>query len=289
MGHHIMGLHHITALIRDTQRTKNFYSKVLGLRSGEVSLRCDTVNSCDFHFGTESGSAGAGLTFCPRPLEMVGEHGCGQATEIGYSVPAGSLDFWLKRFDEYHVICSQPNEKFGEFYIPFMDPNGLKSELVVSREPDSRPPCDTAFVPHDMAIRGFHNVTLTLACHCATAILLTEVLGYRLEEQRGNRFRYATGTGLAAGFVDILEMPGESGGFGGSGTVHHVAFRVQDGASMRRFREQLTVHGLELSPAPEQPLVRSMSFREPGGVLFELVTAPPGLLVDDLRTQSYCN
>jgi glyoxalase family protein len=287
MGYRIMGLQYVTALAGDAGRTRDFYTQVLGLRPEEQEgMAGEDGGTSDFPFGAADSSCGAGLRFCTRPRESMGQRGRGQATEIGFSVPAGSLEHWLRRFDAHHVTYNQPTEKFGESYIPFLDPNGLKAELVVARCPDPRPPADTPAVPHAMAIRGIHNVTLTITHHSATADLLTEVFGFRFLEQRGNRFRYAGEAGPAAAYIDLVESPNEKGARGGGGTIHHLTFRVRDYAGLRRLRGQLSRLGFDPTPALRQPLFHSLYFREPGGVLFELAIDPAAVQINDLRAQA---
>ncbi|WP_310395184.1 ring-cleaving dioxygenase [Hymenobacter sp.] len=282
MKDQILGLHHITAIAGDAQRNHDFYSRVLGLRFLKKTVNFDDPGTYHFYFGDEIGSAGTILTFFPWSHVHAGRRGPGQATEIGYSVPAGSFDFWMKRFDEHGVTYSKPAEKFGEPYLTFLDPDGLKLELTVSKTPDPRTPWTTAEVGPAVALRGFHHVTLTLASAKATAQILTEVFGYTLQEQHVNRFRYATdAVPGAAALVDLVEAPGESPAVTAGGTVHHVAFRVPDDATLLRFREIIVRRGLSITPQIDRQYFHSLYFREPGGVLFEIATDNPGFMVDE--------
>jgi glyoxalase family protein len=187
----------------------------------------------------------------------------------------------MKRFDEHNVVYNKPSERFGELYLPFLDPDGLKLELIVSKNSDPRVPWTTDAVPAEVALRGFHNVTLTLASQQGTAAVLTELFGYTLAEQHVNRYRYTTDTVPAAAIVDLVEVPGEAQGVVAGGSVHHVAFRVHDDAMLMRVRQRVAERGLNITPWIDRQYFHSLYFREPGGVLFELATDNPGFLIDE--------
>jgi glyoxalase family protein len=233
------------------------------------------------YYGDETGSAGTILTFFPWEHITTGRRGTGQATEIGYSVPTGSLDFWMQRFEANNITFNKPSEKFGEQYLTVLDPDGLKLELVVAKTPDPRTPWTTPEVGAEVALRGFHHVTLTLANAQATARVLTDIFGYTLLEQHVNRSRYVIDTVPSAALVDLVEVPGEGRGVTAGGTVHHVAFRVTDDAMLLRFREKVLRHGLDITPQIDRQYFHSLYFREPGGVLFEVATDNPGFMVDE--------
>lgn len=282
MENKILGLHHITAIAGDAKRNFNFYSNILGLRFIKKTVNFDDPGTYHFYFGDEVGSAGTILTFFPwgEGIQQ-GRKGSGMATEIGYSVPKGSLDFWQKRFEQYNVIYNKPSEKFGEKYLTFLDPDGLKLELIESKTDDNRKPWETAEVKADVATRGFHNITLTLNSIKATAAILTEIFGYKLIDQDVNRYRYATDAVENAAIVDLVELPEEKRGLGANGTVHHVAFRVENDEILIHFREKIEEYGLSITPQIDRNYFHSLYFREPGGVLFEIATENPGFTVDE--------
>ena len=282
MENKILGLHHITAIAGDAKRNFNFYSNILGLRFIKKTVNFDDPGTYHFYFGDEVGSAGTILTFFPwgEGIQQ-GRKGSGMATEIGYSVPKGSLDFWQKRFEQYNVIYNKPAEKFGEKYLTFLDPDGLKLELIESKTGDDRKPWETAEVKADVATRGFHNITLTLNSIKATAAILTEIFGYKLIEQDVNRYRYATDAVENAAIVDLVELAEEKRGHVANGSVHHVAFRVQNDEILMHFREKIEEYGLSITPQIDRNYFHSLYFREPGGVLFEIATENPGFTVDE--------
>ncbi|MBL0737678.1 ring-cleaving dioxygenase [Flavobacterium sp. GN10] len=282
MENKILGLHHITAIAGDAKRNFDFYSKVLGLRFIKKTVNFDDPGTYHFYFGDEVGSAGTILTFFPWGAGIQqGRKGSGMATEIGYSVPKGSLDFWQKRFEQYNVIYNKPAEKFGEKYLTFLDPDGLKLELIESKTDDNRKAWETDEVKADVATKGFHNITLTLNSIKATAAILTDIFGYKLIDQDVNRYRYATDAVENAAIVDLVELPEEKRGLNANGTVHHVAFRVQNDEILMKFREKIEEYGLQITPQIDRQYFHSLYFREPGGVLFEIATDNPGFTVDE--------
>jgi glyoxalase family protein len=282
MENKILGLHHITAIAGDAKRNFNFYSNILGLRFIKKTVNFDDPGTYHFYFGDEVGSAGTILTFFPwgEGIQQ-GRKGSGMATEIGYSVPKGSLDFWQKRFEKNNVIYNKPAEKFGEKYLTFLDPDGLKLELIESKTEDNRKAWETDEVKADVATKGFHNITLTLNSIKATAAILTDIFGYKLIEQDVNRYRYATDTVENAAIVDLVELTEEKRGHVANGSVHHVAFRVQNDEILMHFREKIEAYGLSITQQIDRQYFHSLYFREPGGVLFEIATENPGFTVDE--------
>ncbi|AWK05780.1 ring-cleaving dioxygenase [Flavobacterium crocinum] len=282
MENKILGLHHITAIAGDAKQNFNFYSKILGLRFIKKTVNFDDPGTYHFYFGDEVGSAGTILTFFPWGSAIQqGREGSGMATKIGYSVPKGSLDFWQRRFDQYKVTYEKPAEKFGEKYLSFQDPDGLKLELIESETEDNRKAWETEEVKANVATKGFHNVTLTLKDVKPTAAVLTEIFGYKLIGQEDNRFRYATATVENAAIVDLVEIPEEKKGHVANGTVHHVAFRVKNDEILMHFRDKIEEYGLSITPQIDRQYFHSLYFREPGGVLFEIATDNPGFTVDE--------
>ena len=281
MKNNILGIHHITAIAGDAKRNFDFYTKVLGLRFIKKTVNFDDPGTYHFYFGDEGGSAGTILTFFPWGADIPqGRRGAGMATEIGYSVPAGSLDYWIERLDKNNVIYNKPAEKFGERYLTFLDPDGLKLELTEVPN-DTRKPWETDEVKAINATRGFHNITLTLNSITATAAILTDIFGYRLAAHEGNRYRYITDAIDHANIVDLVELKEEAKGRGANGTVHHVAFRVPNDEILMEFRAKVEAAGLNITPQIDRNYFHSLYFREPGGVLFEIATDNPGFTVDE--------
>ncbi|MEO8763547.1 MAG: ring-cleaving dioxygenase [Ginsengibacter sp.] len=280
MNEQILGIHHITAIAGNAKRNYDFYTKVLGLRFVKKTVNFDDPHTYHFYFGDEVGSPGTILTFFPWEGITTGRRGIGMATEIGYSVPEGSLDFWIKRFEAFNVTYNKVSEKFDERYLTFLDPDGLKLELTVPASNDNRKPWVTETVKEDVATKGFHNTTLTLGKIDKTVDILVNIFGYKLKEQKVNRYRFATDAIGTAAIIDLVEVSEQRGHVAG-GTVHHVAFRVKDDATQEVYREKIQSLGLNPTTIIDRNYFHSVYFREPGGVLFEIATEPPGFTVDE--------
>ena len=281
MENRILGLHHITAIAGDPQQNYDFYTKVLGLRMVKKTVNFDDPKTYHFYFGNETGSPGTILTFFPWPGAKKGKNGPGLATEIGYSVPAGSLDFWQNRFDNYKVNYERRSEEFGEEFLPFEDPDGLKLKLIVSKTSDSRQGWETSEISQDVTLKGFHSVSLRLINQAPTAGILTDIFNYKLKDKEGNRFRYTTDAVEHASIIDIIEDPVGERGINAAGTNHHIAFRVQDEVSQQYFRNKILEAGLNITGKIDRDYFFSLYFREPGGVLFEIATDNPGFTRDE--------
>ncbi len=282
MENRILGIHHITAIAGDAKKNHAFYTRTLGLRMVKKTVNFDDPETYHFYFGDEVGTPGTILTFFPWGNRVrQGRRGTQQVTEIGYAVPQGSLDFWKKRFEDHNVIHNNVSEKFGEQYLTFLDPDGLKLELTVPNVADTRTPWVTDEVTAEHATHGFHHITITTNKMDATARILTDVFGYRLLQQEVNRYRFITDAVEHAAIVDIVEAPGESVGVLGGGSVHHVAFRVKDEETLMHFREKVLAQGLHITEKIDRNYFYSLYFREPGGVLFEIATDNPGFATDE--------
>lgn len=285
MENRILGLHHITAITGDAQRNYDFYTKTLGLRLVKKTVNFDDPQTYHFYFGNEIGTPGTILTFFPWPRVRQGKNGAGMATDIGYSIPKGSLDFWKERFEKLDVRHGIINERFGEKYLSFQDPYGLRLNLIDAKHKDDRKGWETAELMASTAIKGFHTVTLTLNDITATSAILTDVFGYKLVEQDGNLYRYQTPAVENAAMVDLLEAPEAGPGLNAGGTNHHVAFRVKNEEVQMAFRKKILERGLNITEKINRDYFYSLYFREPGGVLFEIATDKPGFAIDETVEQ----
>ena len=281
MNKKIVGLHHVTAIASDPQRNLDFYIELLGLRLVKRTVNFDDPGTYHFYYGNETGTPGTILTFFPWERVKQGRNGTGMATHIGYSVPKGSLDFWNDRLEQNRVHHDEPAVQFDEKYLAFTDPDGLQLNLVESANNDNRPPWVTNEIKSEVAIKGFHSITLTLKEVQPTAEILTGIFGYRLLKQEGNRYRFITDAIETASIVDLVEMPDGATGISAAGTNHHIAFRVKDEAAQMEFREKIISKGLNITPKINRDYFYSLYFREPGGVLFEIATDNPGFATDE--------
>src|SRR5665647_899638 len=248
MEDRILGLHHITAIAGNAKRTLEFYTKILGQRLVKKTVNFDDPGTYHFYFGDEKGTPGSILTFFPWAGVRRGQNGAGMATGIGYSVPVDSLEFWKYRFKRFNVKQGEIEERFGEKYLHFQDPDGLQIDFIAPKNADKRKPWETDEIKAANATRGFHSVTLTLNKVDPTAEVLTDILGYKLLKQEGNRYRFITDAIDNASIVDIIEAPGLGPGINSAGTNHHVAFRVTDDNILMEYREKILSKGLNITP-----------------------------------------
>jgi len=280
MENRILGLHHITAIADNAKRNLDFYTQVLGVRLVKKTVNFDDPGTYHFYFGNEEGTPGTILTFFPWEGIGKGSNGSGLATHIGYSVPKGSLEFWKNRFQQFNVNFEE-GEIFGEKLISFKDPDGLQLQFIESSRPDDRKVWTTDDIKDENALKGFHNITLTLKKAEPTIKVLTDIFGYNLQKQEDERYRFATDAIETANLVDIIENDKIQAGRNAAGTNHHVAFRVKDDKVLMEFREKVLSAGLNITPKIDRDYFYSLYFREPGGVLFEIATDNPGFTVDE--------
>ncbi len=288
MNNSIAGLHHITAIAGTAQRNYDFYTKMLGLRLVKKTVNFDDPDTYHLYYGNETGEPGTILTFFPWEGVQRGSAGTGMATEVGFAVATGSLDFWAERCREWKTAFLPVADRFGERYLRLEDPDGLVLNLVESAT-DHRRPWTIEAVPAAMAVKGFHNVVLMVRNVDDTAKVLVDIFGYAPQQQERNCYRFTTDTIGTARVVDVVEEPnGWPGGTAG-GTIHHVAFRVKEEEVLMAIREKVVEAGLTITEKIDRNYFYSLYFREPGGVLFEIATDNPGFAtdenVDELGTQ----
>lgn len=283
MKTNVTGLHHITAIASDPRQNLDFYTRVLGLRFVKKSVNQDDPGTYHLYYGDYAASPGTILTFFPWAGLRRGRPGTGQAYATAFSVPAGSLPFWQERFAKLGLKQEPVETRFADEVLPFADPDGLRLELVATAVADSRPAAPSPDVPAQFAIRGFHSSTLALTDPTATATVLTNSMGCQLVAQAGHRARYSAGagTGGPGTFVDLLADPALPRGLNGAGTIHHVAFRVPDDSTEVAARDVLLKDGLQVSPVIDRAYFKSIYYREPAGVLFEIATDGPGFAIDE--------
>ncbi len=280
MENRILGLHHITAIADNAKRNLDFYTQVLGVRLVKKTVNFDDPGTYHFYFGNEEGTPGTILTFFPWEGIGKGTNGSGLATHIGYSVPKGSLEFWKNRLAQFNIAVEE-GEIFGEKLISFNDPDGLQLQFIESSTPDDRKVWTTDDIKDENALKGFHNITLTLKKADPTIKVLTDIFGYALQKHEGERYRFVTDAIETANLVDIIENDKILAGRNAAGTNHHVAFRVKDDNVLMEFREKVLSAGLSITPKIDRDYFYSLYFREPGGVLFEIATDNPGFTVDE--------
>jgi glyoxalase family protein len=282
MNKKIAGLHHVTAIASDPQRNLDFYVGLLGLRFVKRTVNFDDPGTYHFYFGDQRGTPGTILTFFPWPGVRRGIRGTGQIEATAFAISHDSVGYWQERLKQQHVAAERTASRFGEEVIRFVDSDGLSLELIAS---NSLAPVDQwpdSPIPPEHALRGFHSVSAALEGYEKTARLFTDTFGYRLIEESGNRFRFASSDKTVPGrIVDLLCLPDSGVGRVAAGSVHHIAFRARNEEDQLQWREQLVNLGYNVTPVIDRIYFHSIYFREPGGVLFEIATEPPGFTVDE--------
>jgi glyoxalase family protein len=276
-----IGLHHVTAIASEPQRNLDFYVGLLGLRLVKRTVNFDDPGSYHFYFGDAVGTPGTILTFFPWPNARQGRRGVGEVDATAFATPAGSEDYWLERLKAHRVAAELATGRFDEPVIRFADPDGMVVELIAGASPAVTNWNDGP-IPAAQAVRGLQGVTLALAHLEPTAKLLTDVLGYEIIREQSDSLRLrAPGESAPGKLIDLLRVANGRRGITAAGSVHHIAFRAPDEATQIAWRERLVALGYGVSPVMDRTYFRSIYFREPGGVLFEIATDGPGFTHDE--------
>lgn len=275
----ITGIHHITALASDPQKNVDFYAGILGLRMVKKTINFDAPDVYHLYYGNQEGSPGTILTFFPYLSIPQGRKGKGQLTVTSFSVSEKALDYWTKRLAKFNIAYEGPQFRFDELSIYFEDYDGLGLELVANKA-DKRLGFTYGNIPSEFAIKGFYGITLAEECYEKTVDLLVEQMDHKLIAQKDNRFRFSASE-HPGDFVDVLCSPDSLKGLAGYGTIHHVAFATADDTTQLEARKKLLKAGLNVTPVLDREYFHSIYFREPGGVLFEIATIPPGFTIDE--------
>jgi len=276
----IPGIHHVTAIAGDPQQNIDFYTGLLGLRLVKLTVNYDDPGTYHLYFGDKNGSPGTILTFFPWPDAPRGQKGTGQAVTISFSIPETSIEYWMERLKDNRVQFKGPEHRFDEKVLSFSDLDGLDLELVAAERVSSGNAWEKGPIPAEYAIRGFHHVTLSEQTGEKTVQLLTGTMGFHQSRKENNRTRFETRDGGPGAIVDVLEQPDLPRGLISVGTVHHVAWRTPSDEEQKDWRSVLAAMGMNVTPIIDRKYFHSIYFREPGGVLFEIATEPPGFTVD---------
>lgn len=280
MNKPVLGLHHITAVASSAQENVDFYAGILGLRMVKKTINFDAPEVYHLYYGDEKGSPGTIMTFFPYPGISRGRKGKGQLTVTSFSIPGNSLDYWIKRLTKFNIKHEMPQSRFDdELILYFEDYDGLGLELVANNR-DERVGFTYGNIPAEYAIKGFYGIALSEEEYERTSALLISEMNHSLRGEKGNRFRFSA-TGKPGDFVDVLLCPDALQGVGGAGTIHHVAFATATDATQLIAREKLVSYGLNVTPVVDREYFHSIYFREPGGILFEIATVPPGFAIDE--------
>jgi glyoxalase family protein len=279
------GIHHITAIAGDARGNREFYTDVLGLRLVKKTVNFDDPATYHLYYGDYRGRPGTVLTFFPWTARAArGTAGARQVVSITFAVPEGSLGFWRRRLESRGVPTEGAREVFGEEVLGFRDPDGLALELAAGGPPGEDGPAVTGGTdapPRDHAIRGFSRAGLSTRDPDGTSRLLTSVFRMRVRDESEDRIRLEAAQDGPGAAADLILLPREAQGKLGRGVVHHIAWRASSEAAQAAFRARVLAAGLGATAVIDRSYFRSVYFHEPGGILFEIATDPPGFTVDE--------
>jgi glyoxalase family protein len=277
----VNGLHHITAISGPAQENLDFYLGVLGMRLVKRSVNQDDPGTYHLFYADAEGRPGTDLTFFPWAQMAPPRDGYARAMEVSLEVPVDSLEYWAGRLQKYGIRVRPIEGRFGDRVLPLLDPHDLSVALV---EPGRNrrtefTPWDLSPVPAERQVRGLYGARLWERDGAPTSRFLTGVMGLVAYGTEGEWTRY--GFDQAHGVIDVREVPNARRGQWGVGSVHHLAWRVDDDEHQRRMRDAIENVGGNATPVIDRFWFKSVYFQEPGGVLFELATDGPGFAVDE--------
>lgn len=279
MLNQIKGLHHVTSLASGARSNNEFFTKALGLRRVKKTVNFDAPDVYHLYYGDETGAPGSVMTYFPFPHAARGRPGVGEVGTTVFSVPAGSLDAWQTRLEGFGVEGLSRDTLFGENRLLFEGPDGDGFALVEQKD-DDRTPWTGNGVSEDLGVRGFHSASMRLSDGAAEAELL-KFMGYEEVDTDNGAQRFAVADGTGANTIDIERLPDADYAGQGAGSVHHIAFAVENRARQLEVREALLDTGYQVTPVIDRDYFWAIYFRTPGGVLFEVATNEPGFDADE--------
>ena len=275
-------IHHVTAIAGPARRNIEFYTRTLGLRLVKKTVNFDDPGTYHLYYGDEGGRPGTILTFFPWEHVAPGRLGVGQTQETVFRVPERAIGYWAHRFIDQGVPHEALTRRFGETVLPFKDRDGMPLALAAVPGIEDEPAWGDGEVPREHAIRGFHSVSLLLEDAAPTGAILTNVLGFAEAGREGSVVRFRAADSTIGGIVDLREAGGFLPGRMGGGSVHHIAFRAADDATQAEMVDKLARdHRIRTTEQKDRNYFRSVYFREPGGILFEIATDEPGFAIDE--------
>jgi glyoxalase family protein len=277
----ITGLHHVTVIAGDAQENLDFYAGILGMRLVKRTVNQDVPGTYHLFYADADAHAGTDLTFFPWPDMAPGHTGVGLTVEVALAVPAGSLKYWAGRLAHHGIQPGRPTARFGERLLTFSDPHGLQVALVETADARQFTPWAKSPVPESKQVRGLHGVRLLERNVAPTIEFLAGTLGFEEIGQEDGWRRFALAGSRSGRVLDVKEAPSERQGTWGTGSVHHIAWRVPDDATELQVQRRLQYAGRHPTPVIDRFWFKSVYFKEPGGALFEIATDGPGFGVDE--------
>ncbi len=279
----LTGIHHVTAMAGDPQSNVDFYCGILGLRLIKLTVNFDDPNTYHLYYGDTVGSPGTILTFFPLGQNLRGTVGTGEVTTVSFAVPTGSLAFWQEHLEKHSIAVSPVAERWSFTRMELHDPDGIKLEIV--EDPTPRPFLfwKDGGIPESFAIRGFFGVTVSVVSSTDSVRFLTDRMGAKPHATLGASELLVIGESERAGFIEVVTLGHRQRGQMGAGAVHHVAWRVTNEEEQLAWQSKLRENGVGVTPVRDRKYFHSIYFREPGEVLFEIATDPPGFAADEPR------
>ena len=281
----LTGIHHVSNITADARGNLDFYTRALGMRLVKKTVNQDDTSVYHLFYADGEGNPGTDVTFFDIPQSGRNHPGSGEVNEIALRVHGrDSIIWWQDRFTHFGIDHSEVAVRDGRSVLRFTDPEGQRLALVDDGADAPIPggtPWARATVPQRFGIRGLSSVTLSTAEPDATLYVLVNLLGFRLTAKDHSTFTLETGKGGPNGTVYVEAAPMRAPARLGRGGVHHVAFRVPTFETHEAWQRFLSEVGLAVTPVIDRFYFRSIYFREPGGVLFELATDEPGFATDE--------
>ena len=279
----LKGIHHVTSMAGDPQTNVNFYCGVLGLRLVKLTVNFDDPYTYHLYYGDAVGSPGTILTFFPLGENSHGTIGTGEVTTVSFAVPKGSFPFWQEHLEKHSVGVTPGVERLGFTRMEFHDPDGIRLEIVEDQTARPFAFWQAGGIPETFAVRGLFGITMSVASAANTVRFLVDRMGANPKTTKEGSELLELGEPESVGFVEVVATGQRRRGLMGSGTVHHVAWRVANEDEQLAWQSKLSESGVGVTPVRDRKYFRSIYFREPGEVLFEIATDPPGFTVDEPR------
>ncbi|OMQ34439.1 VOC family protein [Ensifer sp. 1H6] len=275
----IKGLHHVTSMASDARENNKFFTDALGLRRVKKTVNFDDPSVYHLYYGDENGTPGTVMTYFPFQNMMIGRPGVGEVGETQFSIPKGSLGFWKDRLVAKGVGGLETDAAFGASRLRFIGPDGDGLALVETAD-DTRAPWMAEGISDQTAIRGFAGARFNLHDTAATEELLG-FMGYQRAETEGDVTRFMIPGGNGADTIDLAALPKTPFARQGAGSVHHIAFAVDNREKQLEVRKALMDTGYQVTPVIDRDYFWAIYFRTPGGILFEIATNEPGFDRDE--------
>jgi glyoxalase family protein len=279
----LKGIHHVTAMAGDPQKNVDFYCSVLGLRLVKLTVNFDDPETYHLYYGDAVGSPGTILTFFPLGQNFHGTPGTGEATTVSLAVPTGSIPFWEEHLKKHSVTVSPVGQRWDLSRMEFSDPDGINLEILEDPTPRPFSFWKEGGIPESFAIRGISGVKISVATGNDSIRFLTERMGAKLQATLENTALLAIGDPDRVGLIEVIGLGRRQRSQAGPGTIHHIAWRVANEEEQLIWQTKLSENGVGVTPVRDRKYFRSIYFREPGEVLFEIATDPPGFIVDEPR------